>query len=152
MNYTIKVDGKLYDVKILDLHATPILVVVDGTEIEVWPEQLRATGEDQAPAVTSAGGVSVKPTPVSAPRTGSGQSASKIDSNPKAVTAPLPGVIIAIKIKAGETVSTGQELLVIEDMKMKNMIRASRSGKSATIAVNVGETVQHHDLLIEYES
>lgn len=152
MNYTIKVDGKLYDVKILDLHATPILVVVDGTEIEVWPEQLRASGEDQTPPTASSGGVSVKPTPVSAPRTGSGQSAPVIDSNPKAVTAPLPGVIIAIKIKAGETVSTGQELLVIEAMKMKNMIRANRSGKIATIAVNVGETVQHHDLLIEYES
>ena len=42
MNYTIKVDGKLYNVRILDLHSTPIRVVVDDTEIEVWPEQTRA--------------------------------------------------------------------------------------------------------------
>lgn len=152
MNYTIKVDGKLYDVKILDLHSTPILVVVDGTEIEVWPEQLRAPGEDQALSEAPLGSTPVKPTKGTAPRTTGGQSAPVVDANPKAVTAPLPGVVIAIKVKAGETVGVGQELLVIEAMKMKNIIRANRAGKIATIAVNVGETVQHHDLLIDYES
>lgn len=152
MNYTVKVDGKVYNVKILDLHSTPILVVVDGTEIEVWPEQIRTPREDASQQSPPDQTGAVKPTPVAAPRPSSGMSAPQADSNPKMVKAPLPGVVIAIKVKTGDTVAAGQELLVIEAMKMKNVIRANRSGKIATISVNVGETVQHHDLLIEYES
>jgi len=152
MNYTIKVDGKLYNVRILDLHSTPIRVVVDDTEIEVWPEQTRAPGQEVSSPAPSGDSPPVRPPAVAAPRPTSEPLAPAVASDPRAVKAPLPGVVVAIKVKAGEAVGVGQELCVIEAMKMKNVIRATRPGKIATIAVNIGETVQHHDLLMEYES
>lgn len=157
MNYTIKVDGKVYDVKILDLHSTPIQVIVDGTEIEVWPEEKTISAEMPvsptqpvgAPAVSSPGR---PPAPVPAAQPNVTQPASQAASTAKAVTAPLPGVVVAIKVKAGELVSPGQELCTIEAMKMKNIIRATRSGVIATISVNIGETVQHQSVLMEFAS
>lgn len=148
MNYTIKVDGKVYDVKILDLHSNPIKVVVDGTEIEVWPEQT-STLRESAPLSASS---PTDPVAVSAPRNLRSQTTAPAEANPRAVKAPLPGVVTAIKVKVGDTVTPGQELCTIEAMKMKNIIRATRAGKIATIAVNVGETIQHHNLLMEFES
>ena len=149
MNYTIKVDGKIYDVKILDLHSTPIQVVVDGTEIEVWPENMTTSRETtEAPAPASS--TQMPAVPASATQSNLAQPASQPATSSKAVTAPLPGVIVAIKVKAGDPVSPGQELCIIEAMKMKNIIRATRAGVIATIAVNIGETVQHQTLLMEY--
>jgi len=144
MNYTIKVDGKVYDVKILDLQSIPIKVVVDGTEIEVWPELTPVQRETSSGSARPAGVLPISAGATSTIKPGNGDS--------KAIKAPLPGVIINIKAKAGDTVQAGEELCTIEAMKMKNIIRATRAGKIATILVNVGETVQHHDLLMEFES
>ena len=144
MNYTIKVDGKVYDVKILDLQSNPIKVVVDGTEIEVWAEHTPVQKETTSGSARPAG-----IQPVGSGETSIGTSAN---GDSKAVKAPLPGVIISIKAKAGDTVLAGQELCTFEAMKMKNVIRATRTGKISTILVNIGETVQHHDLLMEFES
>jgi biotin carboxyl carrier protein len=155
MNYTIKVDGKVYDVKILDLHSTPIKVIVDGTEIEVWPEDKSITREIPAAPAQTAGSAPLSPSNVppvstSASVSNVAQPASQAAGSSKAVKAPLPGVIVAIKVKAGDSVSPGQELCTIEAMKMKNIIRATRAGVIATIAVNIGETVQHQTVLMEY--
>ncbi len=155
MNYTIKVDGKVYDVKILDLHSTPIQVIVDGTEIEVWPENLTTAREISAAPAQPAVTAPASPTPVpaastSAPQSNPTQPASQSAGSSKTVKAPLPGVIVAIKVKVGDPVEPGQELCIIEAMKMKNMIRATRAGVIATIAVNIGETVQHQTVLMEY--
>ena len=68
----------------------------------------------------------------------------------KSVLAPIPGVIIAISVKPGDSVTRGQELCVLEAMKMKNAIRASRDGKIAAILVNVGDHVKNSQVLIEF--
>ena len=67
------------------------------------------------------------------------------------VHAPLPGVIVDIKVIEGEQVAYGQELCVLEAMKMKNIIRANREGKIKTIYMHVGDQVQHNSLLMEFE-
>jgi biotin carboxyl carrier protein len=68
------------------------------------------------------------------------------------VLAPIPGVIISIQVKQGDEVSLGQELCVLEAMKMKNTIRSPRAGVIASVNVSSGETVKHHDVLVEFES
>lgn len=150
MNYTIKVDGKVYDVKILDLQSIPIKVIVDGTEVEVWPEE-KLGGREAAPILAQPSAGAPSAPAVSSP-TPSGAGPATANGNDQAVKAPLPGVVISIKVKVGDSVEIGQELITIEAMKMKNIIRAIRPGKIATIAVSIGETVQHQDLLLEYES
>jgi len=68
------------------------------------------------------------------------------------VTAPLPGVIKSIAIRSGQQVSKGDPLLVIEAMKMDNVLRASREGVVETIHAAEGHQVAYGDLLLEYRS
>jgi biotin carboxyl carrier protein len=68
----------------------------------------------------------------------------------KLVRAPIPGVIVSIVVNVGEAVNVGQELCVLEAMKMKNSIRATRAGQIATIHVNIGQQVKHNEPLVEY--
>ena len=58
-----------------------------------------------------------------------------------AVKSPLPGVILSIDCKVGDTVKRGQKILVLEAMKMENTINADRDGKIVEIKVNKGDSV-----------
>ncbi|MEW5924806.1 MAG: biotin/lipoyl-containing protein [Candidatus Zixiibacteriota bacterium] len=66
-----------------------------------------------------------------------------------AVASPIAGTIVEIKCKAGDTVSEGQVLLIIEAMKMKTSIAAPTSGKVKNIPVAVGDTVRESQTLVE---
>ena len=66
-----------------------------------------------------------------------------------AVISPLPGVILSIDCKVGDTVKRGQKILVLEAMKMENNINADRDGKIVEIKVNKGDSVlEGADLVI----
>jgi biotin carboxyl carrier protein len=67
------------------------------------------------------------------------------------LTAPLPGTIVEIFVKAGDEIEAGQVILVIEAMKMKNSIRSTRAGKAAQVLVSAGQTVAHKQALVKFE-
>jgi len=69
----------------------------------------------------------------------------------RSVKAPLPGVIIEIKVSEGDRVAYGQELCVLEAMKMKNTIRANREGRIKKIHAAISDQVQHSAVLMEFE-
>ena len=68
-----------------------------------------------------------------------------------AVTAPLPGRIIDIKVKVGDEGKAGQEVLVLEAMKMENSVTTDYSGKVKQILVQAGDTVATDAVLLEIE-
>ena len=57
------------------------------------------------------------------------------------MTSPLPGVIIEVSVKEGQTVKAGQKVAVLEAMKMENEIQASSDGTVTAILVNKGDSV-----------
>ncbi len=65
--------------------------------------------------------------------------------------APMPGKVIAVKATAGQVVAKGDELLVVEAMKMENALRAPRAGVVKTVRVRVGDMVQPGLVLVELE-
>ena len=67
------------------------------------------------------------------------------------ITAPLPGTIIKINVKEGDTVKKGDTVLIMEAMKMENDIHAEKEGTINKIMVNIGDSVLQGDLLIEME-
>ncbi len=67
---------------------------------------------------------------------------------PTAVTAPLPGIIIDLKVLPCDLVTKGQELAVLEAMKMENSILAPRSGLIRSVSVSVGDTVSEGTVLM----
>jgi biotin carboxyl carrier protein len=71
-------------------------------------------------------------------------------SHALAVTAPIPGVIVALSVAAGQQVHTGDVLLTIEAMKMQNKIFASRDGIIERITVQPGDEVRDGQILLEF--
>ena len=55
--------------------------------------------------------------------------------------APLPGMVVALRVAVGDAVEAGQELLVIEAMKMQHVVRADRAGRVESLPVEAGGTV-----------
>ena len=68
-----------------------------------------------------------------------------------ALRAPLPGKVVAVKCKMGDSVSAGETVLVLESMKMENTITAPKSGRVREITVAEGETVDVGEVLLVIE-
>jgi biotin carboxyl carrier protein len=67
---------------------------------------------------------------------------------PIEVRAIIPGRIVAISVRAGDRVEAGQQILVVEAMKMQNELRAPREGAVDRVGVAVGDTIDVGDLLV----
>ena len=67
---------------------------------------------------------------------------------PLEVHAIIPGRVVAVSVKPGDTVEAGQQLLVVEAMKMQNELRAPREGTIERVGVEVGQTIEVGDLLV----
>ncbi|MET0154793.1 MAG: acetyl/propionyl/methylcrotonyl-CoA carboxylase subunit alpha [Rickettsiales bacterium] len=71
--------------------------------------------------------------------------------NAKAVEAPISGMVVDVRANEGDEVKKGQELLILEAMKMENVICSERDGKIRRVAVRAGEAVAYGQLLMEFE-
>lgn len=67
------------------------------------------------------------------------------------VKAPMPGLVLNVLVEAGQEVKKGDKLLVLEAMKMENIIKAAGDGKVGRIAVKKGQAVDKNQTLIEFE-
>lgn len=68
-----------------------------------------------------------------------------------AIKAPMPGLVLEINVEVGQEVQEGDNLLILEAMKMENSFTSPRAGIIKSIAVNKGQTVDKGQLLIEFE-
>ncbi len=66
------------------------------------------------------------------------------------IKAPMPGLIIDMKVNAGDTVKAGDPLLILEAMKMENIIKAPGDGQVKTIKAKKGDSVEKNQVLIEF--
>ena len=67
------------------------------------------------------------------------------------VLAPMPGKVLSVEVSVNETIEEGQALLVLEAMKMENVIRAPRAGIIASVGVEDGVAVEKGVALVTYE-
>jgi biotin carboxyl carrier protein len=65
--------------------------------------------------------------------------------------APMPGLIVQIRVEPGQEVKAGDPLIVIEAMKMENVLKAKTPGKVKSIAVQTGQSVEKGNTLLEFE-
>lgn len=65
--------------------------------------------------------------------------------------APMPGQVVDIKVKAGQTVKAGQPVLILSAMKMETVVTAPTTGTLKRITAKVGENMDAGDLLVEIE-
>jgi biotin carboxyl carrier protein len=71
-----------------------------------------------------------------------------VESNMKA---PMPGMVIDIRVKEGDAVAKGEPLVVIEAMKMENIIKAREDVVIKTIKAIKGKSVEKGDILLEFD-
>lgn len=64
------------------------------------------------------------------------------------ILAPIPGTIVSIAVKAGQTVKAGQKVLILEALKMQNEIYSEVAGTVKEISVNEGSKVNVNQLLV----
>ena len=76
---------------------------------------------------------------------------SKNESREKDVKAPMPGLVLQLLVEPGQTVSEGQDLLILEAMKMENIIQAPKDGEIEHIEVSNGDAVEKNQVLISYK-
>jgi len=67
------------------------------------------------------------------------------------IDAPMPGLILEVSVKEGEEVKENDQLLILEAMKMENVITSPRDGVIKTITVKQGEAVDKKHTLITFE-
>ena len=137
----VKVGERWYTVQVTDLSTSPIQVTVEGetfyVEVEGLPTSRRApTG----------------PTGPRPPRAASPQARSPAPiASEKVIRAPMPGKVMSVTVRPGDNVSHGQEVCVLEAMKMEQSIRVPRAGIIKTVHVQPLQQVSLDDPLIELE-
>ena len=66
--------------------------------------------------------------------------------------APMPGKVLEVMVEVGQEVAKGEGLLILEAMKMENVLKAEDGGIVKSVNVSVGEAVEKNNVLIEFES
>jgi methylmalonyl-CoA carboxyltransferase 1.3S subunit len=127
LKLNITVDGKTYEVE------------VEAVEPEVTPSPLmRSFPIGSAPVRVPAA-----PNPAA-------QSSTPVDEA-KVCRSPVSGIVIKVAAQVGQSLQTGDVMLVLEAMKMETNITAPAPGKITAIPVNVGDSVQSGQVVVELE-
>ncbi len=149
--YSLTINGNSYEVKIDDINEASTLahVTVNGTkyDVEIAGGKAPVVKKPQVTAAPEATGLSVTPkTPIATK-----PAAAPAVAGGLKVACPLPGTVLSINVKEGDTVAAGQTLLELEAMKMENNIDAERGGVVKQVLVQAGATVMEGDVLLVIE-
>lgn len=131
------INGKAYEATVAEIEHNVAEVELNGKKYTVNVERQESVS---VPKV-------VAPHPVAAPA--AAPAPKKAAAGANSITAPLPGSVVAIKVKAGDAVKAGQQLAIIEAMKMENEILAPADGTVSAVHVSAGQAVQQGDALLD---
>lgn len=148
-NLRVRVGDTWYTVAVGDLSQSPVEVTVDGETFLVEIEGL--------PEIQGQNAVPLRPHRSSRSRAGAPQSPSpEPATQPVAFSAnilrsPMPGRVMSILVRPGDRVSEGDEVCVVEAMKMEQSIRSPRGGVVKAVHVQPLDSVNTDDPLVELE-
>ena len=130
----VRIKDRWFTVEVDDPRADPVLTLVEGDEVEVHIARLAADIPPDRVVQPEASALPPSPEHPTATRT---------------FSSPMPGVILSVAVKIGDQVITGDEVCVLEAMKMQQTLRADWSGIVQAVHVESGQQVLDGDPLIE---
>lgn len=144
--YNFRINGHDYQVDVNSVEGGIADVTVNGTDYKVELADAVPAPAQQAvrpaPQTVSTGAPAVTPQATApAPQAAQTATASAPQGKGEIVTAPLPGVILDIKVKVGDAVKAGQTVAVLEAMKMENEIESTASGTVTAVNAGKGDSV-----------
>lgn len=125
MEYNVTVNSVAGDKAEVTVNGVVYQVKIENNEV------VNAVPASAQPAAAPVAAAPVSPAAPAAPAAGAG----------KPVKSPLPGVIVAVKVKVGDTVKNGQVVAVLEAMKMENEIQAEFDGVVTSVNVSQGDSI-----------
>lgn len=127
--YKLTINGNDYAVAITNVEDSIAEVEVNGTPFKV---EIENTAKAKPTPIVRANKPAQVETTVSRPASSGGETV---------ISSPLPGVILEISVKEGDSVTKGQKLMVLEAMKMENAIESTTDGKVISVKANKGDSV-----------
>ena len=161
--YTLDISDREFVIDVQELSADQFEVVVGDESYQVTLSsdenlaeavitpglQANADGTPRVSAASKVAKVRKEPSPAAAaapaPRKAAG------GGGKGAVCAPMPGVILEVSVKVGDTVERGQQLAILDAMKMHNVIGAPRAGTIAEVFVEAGQNVDHGAAIVKFK-
>lgn len=125
MEYNVTVNSVAGDKAEVTVNGVVYQVKIENNEV------VNAVPASAQPAAAPVAAAPVSPATPAAPAAGAG----------KPVKSPLPGVIVAVKVKVGDAVKNGQVVAVLEAMKMENEIQAEFDGVVTSVNVSQGDSI-----------
>jgi len=144
--FKLTINGNKYDVDILNVERNFAEIEVNGSLYKVEVDK------DLKPTKTP---VLVRQKSVPSSDSDKATVKTSSPSSPKGagtIKSPLPGVILNVYVKEGDTVKLGDKLLTLEAMKMENNIDSDKEGVVKSVKVKQGDSVLEGDTLIEIGS
>ena len=133
--YRFRINGNYYRVEVDSVTGNKAEVKVNGTDYQVEMDNSADTS-DQLPPEPIIRKVSSAPKP---------------SESARSVTAPLPGVIIALKVNKGDHVKAGQVVAILEAMKMENEIQTESDGIVTSVHVAEGDSISEGESIVTIE-
>ena len=147
--HLLRIAGRDYKAEVKELTPERAVVLVDGREYAVDLVRIgrKKMTAEAVNAIT--GGAAAATAPAAAAAASTAPRPAPSARGEGGITAPMPGLVLTIKVKEGDTVQAGQALLVMEAMKMENAITASYNGTVTKVYVREGDSISEGDLLVE---
>ena len=134
----VKVGERWYTVEVDNISTSPLRVTVEGETFDVEVEGLpQANPTAISPRTPQQGPPQVRPPPPGV--------------SEKIIRSPMPGRVVAVNVRPGDTVSPGQEVCVVEAMKMEQSISTSQGGVIKVVHVRPLQQVGADDPMVELE-
>jgi biotin carboxyl carrier protein len=135
-----RVDGRLIEADVTEISDGIYSILIGGRSLEVHVEA-------RGPALRITTGAGEFVATVTDPRRYRKGAGSILAEGRQQVTAPMPGKVIRVLVKAGDAVTAGQGIVVVEAMKMQNEVKSPKAGTIEKLLVAEGQPVNAGDAL-----
>ncbi len=143
--FTLAVDDELYDVDIVKVSALEFSILYQGKSFNIEVIESKEPKHFNVNTLYSKFDVEVVD---NESRYRQSRMQSKQVHNDNTIRSPMPGKVVKVFVKPGETVEAGQPLIVLSAMKMESEFKAGKRGIVSEVLVKEGDTVDNDQLLV----